>query len=68
MENPIKMDDLGVPQFSETYIFMDLIWVLFQMTANDSGPQVAVEMGRQDAVEALVDARVEPWLFLCGLL
>ena len=37
--------------------------VLFLMAANDSGPQVAVEMGRQDAVEALVDARVEPWRF-----
>ena len=42
---------------------MDLYGCNFQMTANDLGPQVAVEMGRQDAVEALVDARVEPWRF-----
>ena len=24
MENPIKMDDLGVPLFSETSIYLDL--------------------------------------------
>lgn len=40
---------------------MDLMGCCFKLAANDSY-QVAVEMGRQDAVEALVDARVEPWL------
>ena len=29
MENPIKMDDLGVPLFLETPIYLDLpVWVL----------------------------------------
>ena len=29
MENPIKMDDLGVPVFSETsiYIYIDMIYI-----------------------------------------
>ena len=27
MENPIKMDDLGVPVFSETSIYIDMIYI-----------------------------------------
>ena len=29
MENPIKMDDLGVPLFSETPISRDILYVRF---------------------------------------
>ena len=29
MENPIKMDDLGVPLFSETAIWMNVSFLLF---------------------------------------
>ena len=31
MENPIKMDDLGVPLFSETSIFFVFLFLLIQL-------------------------------------
>ena len=34
MENPIKLDDLGVPPFSETSIYMTYMIKVLTMTIN----------------------------------
>ena len=40
---------------------------MFPHVSTFHGAKVAVEMGQQDAVKALVDANVEPW-YIFGTL
>ena len=44
MENPIKMDDLGVPLFSETPIYIDTIGYGFSKMFEKFSPQTSWQM------------------------
>ena len=52
MENPIKMDDLGVPLFSETSIYLLNLWFFLSYSSCFAPPMLEVGQGNSRRLEA----------------